>query len=82
MITWHIGTKSELSVDKKTDDKIDYRSKWYRGDEHGTQENETIITAHKDGSVSMFELDRDGYVFLYPEQVEHLREILRNMEAI
>ena len=46
MITWHIGTKSSLSVDRKTKTCIDYKSEWHKGDKNGTQENHTIISAH------------------------------------
>ena len=82
MITWYIGTKAELSIAEKTDDKIDYLSEWYRGDDSGTQENEVLITTYKDGSILILEKRNYESVHLYPEQVEHLREILRNMEEI
>ena len=83
MITWHIGTKSSLSVDRKTKTCIDYKSEWYNGDKNGTQENYTIISAHSDGALSMYSIGgSEGFVYLYPEQVEHLREILRNMEGL
>jgi len=81
MITWHIGIKSVLSVET-SDGQIDYFSEWYQGDEIGTRENNVLITVYSDGSMSI--LDKGNYedVQLYPEQVEHLREILRNMEEI
>ena len=79
---WQIGTKAELSIAEKTDDKIDYLSEWYKGDEHGTQESNIVFTIHTAGAMSI--LDKNNYegVYLYPEQVEHLREILRNMGEI
>ena len=81
MITWHMGIKSQMVVNKKTDDQTDYLSEWYKGDEQGTQENNIMFTTHKDGSMFISDVDREGITYLYPEQVAHLRDILRNMEA-
>ena len=82
MITWHMGIKSHLNVEKKTDDQTDYLSEWYKGDEQGTENNNIIVTVHKSGSIFIADVDREEGAYLYPEQVEHLREILRNMEEI
>lgn len=44
------------------------------------QENNMVISSHRDGALSISSIGgSEGFVYLYPEQVEHLREILRNM---
>lgn len=49
-------------------------------DEGGYTENDLRIYVHKDGSVSISG-DGDGeFVYIYPEHVKYLKDILNNIE--
>lgn len=76
----HVGLKTELRIikEKDKDDKITYVSEYYNGKKDGGyEESEVHITKYKDGSISLSDYHRDGWVNLYPEQVKHLKKILK-----
>ena len=76
MNTWHIGILDELTPPKKEGDKLTYTSIYYEGTESGTQEHIIELSAHDDGSIYAFERNGEGYIFLYPQQVKHLKRIM------
>jgi hypothetical protein len=52
---------------------------YYEGTEHGYNENDIVVSIKKDGAIS-FNDDRldGGFIYLYPEQVKHLKNILND----
>jgi hypothetical protein len=75
MITWHIGTKCEIKKDSEDKDKVVYKSEWYNGTESGSTEHTVNIYLHKDGTLSIWN-NHDSGAYLYPEQVEQLKNLL------
>jgi hypothetical protein len=77
---WHKGKMVTLDKVEKhihEDSKLEFKSKRYEGDENGYSENSIHISLGKDRSIC-FAGDNDGaFIYLYPEQVKHLRKILR-----
>jgi len=74
----------ELSLDEvkkkdftHKDSKSEFISSRYEGTDSGYSESEIKICVGENGSIS-FSGDGDGqFIYLYPEQVKHLRKILR-----
>jgi hypothetical protein len=72
MNTWHVGKKTELT---ETDGK--FLSEYYVGDEHGFYRNTVDILTDSDGGISLTDSSYGDNIYLYPEQVEHLKQILK-----
>lgn len=78
---WHKGkivTLEKVKAKKQLyeDSKAEYVSHRYEGDKHGFNETNITIYVGRSGSLS-FANDGEGFIYLYPEQVKHLRKILR-----
>lgn len=68
-----VGEKDQTYKDSKAE-FISYR---YRGDSKGYGDTVIKIALGKDGSISFSDEHSDsGFVYLYPEQVKHLKRIL------
>ncbi len=79
MNKWPIGKVIKLKKEKtlREDEKEKYLSIYYVGDKTGYHEHDIDITILKDGSLTIGEEDGQGFMYLYPEQVKHLKTILR-----
>jgi len=74
---WHIGKIVELKKeDIKDKDEIFYIIKYYHGDTAGYHSNDIRIRISKNKGISLSEINGEGFIFLYPEQVKHLIKIL------
>lgn len=82
---WHIGKKCEPkkielmpSLSGEMDEKARYESRYFHGTKSGYNEHNVEIATNKDGAIFFSNMDDDGFIYLYPEQVKHLRKILRD----
>lgn len=78
---WPIGTKSEY-IKKQSFDKDKVKlicSSYYKGTKRGYHENDIGMDLYKDGAVLLWNqsMSSDKSIYLYPEQVQHLRKFLR-----
>jgi hypothetical protein len=76
---WHVGKKARLltiaNKESPKDVKRKYVSEYYDGTERGYSSNDIKIIVKNDGAV-YFSGDSEGFIYLYPEQVKHLKKIL------
>lgn len=78
MITWHIGKKIEKqTIPAKDNEEEVILSSYYEGTERGHNLHQIEMSTGKDGSLIFYDSGSDDYVYLYPEQVEHLKELLK-----
>ena len=78
---WHKGIVSNVDAGEAKDGKKRYKISYYEGDENGYQENDIEVEFGKDGSMSFVDYNRDsGSIYLYPEQVIHLRKLMSGKE--
>ncbi len=79
---WHKGKIVTLDEIKKKnfthrDSKAEFISSRYEGTDSGYSESEIKICVGENDSIS-FSGNGDGqFIYLYPEQVKHIRTILR-----
>ena len=75
---WHKGKIVEFEKQKPLkDERKRFLSHRYKGTDEGYSENNVVMIKQKDGAIC-FSGDGDGaFVYLYPEQVRHLREFLK-----
>ncbi len=78
LVKWHVGILEKLTLTLHDSDCKEWISEWYQGTENGISENNVNIKLSNDGSLCFFnEDDSDPRgVYLYKEQVEHLKKIL------
>ena len=78
MNNWHKGKLSQAkSLSTKPDERIAIHSEYYEGTENGYQEHNLTMHVLKDGALTISDDAIDGgFVYLYPEQVKHLKKIL------
>jgi len=74
---WHRGIKCTLKKDKRWDGDGDkYICHYYKGDKQGYHENDVTITVH-DKAIYFSDESAEHFIYLYPEQVKHLKKLLR-----
>lgn len=75
-----VGRKARLLTLKKKEDeknvRREYVSELYDGTERGYSSNDVKIIIHANGAIYLSGEEHGG-VYLYPEQVKHLKKILR-----
>jgi hypothetical protein len=77
-LDWRLGIFLSLSCDKNNKGEKEYLSERFEGTKSGTNQHDVKITQCKDGAIYFSEQGGgDGFIYLYPEQVKHLRTILR-----
>ena len=75
---WHKGIKCTLKKDKKCNrDGSRYVSHYYKGDKLGYHENNVNITVDEDKAISFSSEDAENFIYLYPEQIKHLKRLLK-----
>jgi hypothetical protein len=86
MNNWHIGKKCELVTEKphhsfpgQVGEKARYKSRYFHGTKSGYNEYNIEIVTKKDGAIFFSNVDDDGFIYLYPEQVKHLKKILKSV---
>ena len=82
---WYKGKIVELTPipkekHRRKDSVLEYNSYWYKGDEKGTHDHGIDIYIGPDGHIFFSEETGDSHLYLYPEQVEHLRTILKELD--
>jgi hypothetical protein len=81
---WHKGKVITFEKAKKhihDDSLIEGILKYYAGDEKGYEDHDIRISIGRDGSLSLSDYDVDsGFIYLYPEQVELLKKLLKDTE--
>jgi len=71
---WHIGKKISLELTNKKRNK--YISHYFHGTKQGYKEHDITLTFDKDKSLALSSHSSEQFIYLYPEQVEHLRKII------
>ena len=73
------ASSSLKSVDTNRIDDIAFESHYHAEDMHGVEDHTVKIVRHRDGGMYIFFSvgNGDGFVYLYPEQVKHLKRILK-----
>lgn len=79
MITWHIGKKIEKQIIPARDgEKEVILSSYYEGTEHGHDLHQIEMSINSDGSLVFYNYESGDHIYLYPEQIEHLKELLNS----
>lgn len=75
---WKVGVVWSFTKKKKRDDDIskECESKLYIGTEKGYSNHDLMFVKKKDGAIFFSESDGDGFIYLYPQQVKHLKQFL------
>jgi hypothetical protein len=81
MLQWFIGKILKLErvpVEEHVhkDSAAEFKSYRYHGDEKGYEDTTVEINFYNDGAVSFSEEGTDKFIYLYSEQVKHLKIIL------
>jgi len=77
-IDWYIGKKCEWQPFFAEDERIGGVSIYYDGDKKGYEKHRVKMERREDGAIILSEESSEFMVYLYPEQVKHLRKLLRN----
>jgi hypothetical protein len=78
MENWKIGKEVHLErCQTHMDEKVCLVSHYYHGDKKGTSQHDIKMIRFKNGAFTMSD-QNEGWIFLYPEQVKHLRRVLRS----
>jgi hypothetical protein len=82
---WVVGLVSEmielplpkrLSTEKTPPDVRRVRFDRYEGTANGHSSHDVLCTLHADGAMHFSEAGGEGFIYLYPDQVEHLKKFL------
>ncbi len=80
---WHVGKMARLLAIAKKDTENDknvkrkYVSEYYDGTEDGYSSHDIKITIKNDGAIYFSKENSEDFIYLYPEQVKHLKKILK-----
>jgi hypothetical protein len=79
MENWKIGKEVHFERGQTLmDEKICLVSHYYHGDKRGTSQHDVKMIRYKNGALSISDRNDEGWIYLYPEQVKHLRRVLRS----
>ncbi len=67
--------KKDTENDKNV--KRKYVSEYYDGTEDGYSSHDIKITIKNDGAIYFSKENSEDFIYLYPEQVKHLKKILK-----
>lgn len=76
---WHKGKLTgceEVKPIKPDDGDREWKLEYYNGTNGGYHEAHIALTVHLDGAINFSEENGEGFIYLYPEQVAHLRRLL------
>lgn len=74
---WKKGKKiGEEVLPKKKDDLVHVLSSYYKGNDSGYTDHKIKIKITKDKSLSLSSENSENFIYLYPEQVKYLKNIL------
>jgi hypothetical protein len=80
MGNWVVGVRHKLTKKLETLTNHVYFSDFYKGHIGGNVRNQLEITFFTDKAMSFNDMNGSAFVVLYPEQVEHLKQVLKERD--